>query len=117
VERQEIARAKRREEALATLELEVEREAAIRTRLEQAVRDLEAWRLDEAVFARMDPKDVDLIRTHGFAAQEPSTEAVSRLEARVAELEADLAETRRRQQAYRRFIEVLDGDSGTPRAT
>jgi hypothetical protein len=111
VERQAIARAKRREEALATLELELEREGAIMTRLEQAVRDLEAWRVDEAVFARMDPEDVELIRGLGFAAQEPSVEAVTRLEARVTELEADLAETRRRQLAYRGFIEAIDGPS------
>jgi hypothetical protein len=107
--RQEIARAKRRDEALATLELEAEREDAMRTRLEQAVRDLEAWRVDEAAFARMDPEDVELIRGLGFAAQEPSHEAVTRLEARVAELEADLAETRRRQQTLRRFIEAIEG--------
>jgi hypothetical protein len=111
VERQEIARAKRREEALAALELEVEREGAIRTRLEQAVHDLEAWRVDVAVFDRMDPEEVDLIRRLGFAAKEPSAEAATRLEARVAALEADLAEARRRQHVYRRFIAAIDRTS------
>jgi hypothetical protein len=109
VERQQIARAKRREEANAALELEVEREAAITTRLEQAVRDLEAWRVDEAALARMAPDDVALIRELGFTSEAPSAEAVDRLEARVTELEEDLADTRRRQQAYRRFIEAIDG--------
>jgi hypothetical protein len=107
----EITRAKRREEALAALELEVEREDAIWTRLEQAVHDLEAWRVDAAAFNWMDPEDVDLIRGLGFAAKEPSAEAVTRLEARVAALEADLAEARRRQHAYRRFIAAIDRTS------
>ena len=107
-----MARAKRREEVLATLELEQERAGAIVTRLEQAVRDLEAWRVDEAAFAKMDPQDVELIREIGFAAEEPSSEAVARLEARVTELEAELAETRRRQEAYRRFVEAINGPVG-----
>jgi hypothetical protein len=111
VERMEITRAKRREEALAALELEVEREDAIWTRLEQAVHDLEAWRVDAAAFNWMDPEDVDLIRGLGFAAKEPSAEAVTRLEARVAALEADLAEARRRQHAYQRFIAAIDRTS------
>jgi hypothetical protein len=114
VEREAIARAKRREEALASLELEREREDAITTRLEQAVRDLEAWRVDEAVLGRMDREDAELIRSLGFAAQEPSAEAAARLEARVAELEEEVAGARRRQRAYARFIEVLDGRLGSP---
>ena len=110
--RRTIARAKRREEALASLELERDREEAITQRLEQAVRDSQAWRVDEDVFGRMHPEDVELIRGLGFAAQEPSPEAAARLEARVAQLETEIAEARRRQQVYRRFIEALDGPRG-----
>ena len=57
-DRDETVRARRRQEALDSLELERRRDGDLRTRLDDALRDLEAWRADEAAAARMDPEDV-----------------------------------------------------------
>jgi hypothetical protein len=107
IDRDEIVRARRRREALETLELERQRDAAISARLESSLRDLEAWRADELAFGRIDSGEADLLRQIGFAAQQPPEDGRVRLESRVAELEAELAESRRRQRALERFAEAL----------
>ena len=74
-DRNETVRARRRQEALDSLELERRREEAFATRLEAALRDLEAWRADEAAFARMEPDDAALLRRIGFAVTQPTEAA------------------------------------------
>lgn len=110
-DRNETVRARRRQEALDSLELERRREEAFATRLEAALRDLEAWRADEAAFSRMEPDDAALLRRIGFAVTQPTEAARARLETQVGGLEAEIAETRRRQRAYERYAEALQEPS------
>jgi hypothetical protein len=103
-----VARARRRDEALAQLDLERRRESAIAPRLEHAQRDAEVWRVDAAVRARLDAGDLDALAGSGFLTREPADDVRGRLEDRVAALERDLAECRRRQEAYVRYVEALE---------
>jgi hypothetical protein len=107
MDRDEIVRARRRREALDSLEFEGEREEALTSRLEAELRDLEGWRADEAAFSRMQPEDIELLRRVGFTEARPGDESRARLESQVAELEAEVAEARRRQRAYERYAEAL----------
>jgi len=93
---------------LDSLELEGQREAALSERLDVALRDLEAWRADEAAFARMEQDDVDTLRRIGFATKQPPEDARVRLENQIAEVEAELAESRRRRRAFERYAEALE---------
>jgi hypothetical protein len=106
-ERDRTVRGRRRREALDSLELEARREEALVTRLESALRDLEAWRADEEAFGRMEPEDAELLRRIGFATRRPAEDARVRLESQAAELEAEIAECRRRQRAYERYAAAL----------
>jgi hypothetical protein len=109
MDRDATVRDRRRREALDSLELERERQEALGARLESALRDLEAWRADEAAFARMQPEDVETLRRVGFTAHQPAESSRARLEGQVAELEAELAESRRRARAFERYAEALGG--------
>ena len=107
-DRDDAVRARRRREALDSLELERQRETALSERLDLALRDLEAWRADEAAFARMEQDDVDTLRRIGFATKQPPEDARVRLENQIAEVEAELAESRRRRRAFERYAEALE---------
>jgi hypothetical protein len=109
IDRDHTVRERRRREALDSCELEGRREQALTTQLENTLRDLEAWRADETAFARMEPEDADVLRRIGFAAKQPPEDARARLEGRVAQLEAELAEIRRRRRAFERYAEALEG--------
>ena len=58
VDREAIARAERRRQALEALEFERARAAALRERLEAIVAELDGPALDAAIFARLAPEDV-----------------------------------------------------------
>ena len=87
--REEIAVARRRQEALDSLEFEREREEALTRQLEPVIRDAEAWRADAIAFEGMPPEDVETLRRIGFATKEPPEDARGRFEARIAELAGD----------------------------
>jgi hypothetical protein len=108
VSREAIARARRRQEALDSLEFERQREAALRQRLAPIVRDAEAWRVDEAAFAAMADEDRDFLRQIGFAQPKPPEDAMGRFEARITELEAQLEDCLRRQQAFEAYAKALE---------
>lgn len=107
-DRDGTVRARRRQEALDSLALEQEREVALSERLDTGLRDLEAWRADEAAFAGMEPDDVETLRRIGFATKRPPGDARIRIESQIAEIEAELAESRRRQRAFQRYAEALE---------
>ena len=107
MDRDDAVRARRRQEALDSLALERQRETTLSERLDTGLRDLEAWRADEAAFARMEPDDVDTLRRIGFATKRPPDDARIRIENQIAELEAEIAESRRRQRAFERYAEAL----------
>jgi hypothetical protein len=111
-ERDRVARAKRREEALDSLGFEREREEALTKRLANAVRDLEAWRVDEEAFGKMEAEEIEVLRGVGFSAAEPGEESRVRLEAAIAKLEAEIEESRSRQRAFGRYAQALEEPLG-----
>jgi hypothetical protein len=119
VDRDAIARAQRRRQALEALEFERERADALLEQLEALVTELEAPRIDEAIFARMAPEDADVVRgtlqpgepvgpeEEWLPIEEPWEADPAESEAEIARLEEEIAASRRRQQAFERYIEAL----------
>jgi hypothetical protein len=108
VSRIDIARARRRQEALDSLEFERQREQALAGRLEPVVRDAEAWRADEAARERMPQEDYDFLRQISFVLPRPHEDALGRFEAKITELEAQIEDSRRRQQAFAAYAKALE---------
>ena len=118
VDRETIARAERRRQALEALEFERARATALRERLEAVVVELEGPALDEAAFAQMTPADVEVVRpalqsvdaepTDSEPEAENGREAtIAWLEEEIARLDEELASSSRRQQAFERYLDAL----------
>lgn len=111
MDRDAIVRSRRREDALEALEFERQRERALAGQIDAIVVEEDGPRVDEQVFARMEPDDVALVRellgNGGWVTDEDGDEAEESDADEVARLEAEIAECRRRQQALERFIEAL----------
>jgi hypothetical protein len=130
VDLREIARSQRKRQAIEALEIERDREAALRGQLEETVTELEGPNVDEETFAGMDPADVEVVqqalldtggafeetladedgedwleefRVDGASAEDEREEQLSE----VARLEGEIQESRRRQQALERYLEAL----------
>ena len=50
---------------------------------------------------------MDTLRRIGFATKQPPEDARIRLENQIAEIEAELAESRRRRRAFERYADAL----------
>ncbi len=133
VEREEIARGRRRDQAREQLEFERERESALLDQLADVITEELGSQVDEAAFAQMDPSDAAVVReTLGGPTEvseensayddeyyndwgdedgEEEPEAEEDAEPEIARLEAELAECRRRRRAYERYLEALGGGS------
>ena len=118
----EIARDQRRRQALEALEFEREREVALRGALEQTAADLEGADIDEAAFAQMTAEEAEMVRnaigevgdfelTDDFGEEWISFESDEERRAEHAEeivrLQGELADSRRRQGALERYLELL----------
>jgi hypothetical protein len=123
VDREAIARGERRRRIEEALDEERGREDALVERLEEVVTEGEGNRIDEQVFARMDPEDVALVRelleepslfdededeNADFLALEPDEEDGSAAEEEIARLQVEIAASQRRRLAYERYLEALD---------
>jgi hypothetical protein len=125
VDRDAIARSQRRRQVEEALDDERGREAALAERLEEIVAEEEGPRIDERAFARMQPDDVALVRE---ALETPSLfeedqddpeflavegEALERVgvDDEIARLQEEVADSQRRQLAYRRYLEALDSSA------
>ena len=121
MDREAITRARRRQQALESLEFEREREAALREQLEAVIAEEEGPRVDEAAFATMEPEDVDIVRDalgaaplgpeealeFGLELDELSDNGGESIEGEIARLQAEIGESRRRQRAFERYLEAL----------
>jgi hypothetical protein len=129
VDRVVIARAERRRQATDELEFERDRATALQEQLERIVLELEGPALDAAVFAKMDPEDVELIRgaiqggsemeledlddelldgdEGGHDTEEWAAEQREAHEAEIVRLQAEIAASERRQRALERYLEAL----------
>ena len=122
MDRARIARAERRRQALDELEFERERAAALHEEIARLVLELEGPGLDDQVFARLSPADVDLVR--GSLQGQPVAEADDdewfdldggepeadrrELESEISRLQAEIAASTRRQEAFERYLDALD---------
>jgi len=123
VDRVAIARAERRRQAMEELELERERGAALQEEISRLVVELEGPSLDEEVFARLAPADVELVQSSfqsGPAADDVDDEWFEidaddpetlreETEQEIRRLEAEIAASARRQEAFERYLEALGG--------
>jgi hypothetical protein len=124
MDRQAIARAQRRVTVLEALEFERARTGALRERLESIVAELEGPSIDESIFAGMAPEDVEVVRPvvqvvelepladDGLPADSGSSEAdlaaaLEEHEREIARLQAEIALSLGRQQAFERYLEAL----------
>jgi uncharacterized protein (DUF2236 family) len=119
VDREAIARAERRRQAHEALEFERARAAALRERLEAIVAELDGPALDAAIFARLAPDDVAIVRaalqsdeaepaeTLDGELDDPREEQKAWLEEELVRLEEELASSDGRQQAFERYLDVL----------
>jgi hypothetical protein len=103
-----IARARRRQEAIDSLEFERQRESALNERLEPMIRDAEAWRADELALTALDLDAAETLRQIGFVQGRPADDSLARIEAQIAELEAQIEDSRRRQRAFEAYAKALE---------
>lgn len=123
MDREAIARRQRRRQAEEALADERARELALTDRLEEVVAERDGPRVDEDVFARMDPDDVVLVRDvlevpagydaggdddgdDYFAEGEDIAEPDAAEE--IERLRQEIAGSQRRQAALRRYLEAVD---------
>jgi hypothetical protein len=127
VEPEAIAREQRRRLAREALEFEVGREAALGEQLQETIAEDEGPAIDERVFARMAPEDVELVRAalgddsadefdaegdEWFVEEEDEAKIVAEdRESEISRLEGEIRDSRRRQAALRRYLEALEADS------
>jgi hypothetical protein len=127
VESEAIAREQRRRLAREALEFEEGREAALGEQLRETISEGEGPAIDERVFARMDPEDVELVRAalgndsadefevegdEWSVEEEDEVEIVAEdREREISRLEAEISDSRRRQAALQRYLEALEADS------
>jgi hypothetical protein len=130
VDPESIARAHRRRLAREALEFEVGREEALGDQLQETIAEDEGPAIDERVFARMAPEDVELVRAalgddaadesvaegdegdEWFVEEADEDEIVAEdRESEISRLEAEIRDSRRRQAALQRYLDALDADS------
>jgi hypothetical protein len=117
VDREAIARAGRRAQALEALEFERARGAALRERLEAIVVELDGPAVDAVVFAQLTPEDVDVVRPELQPAEperdeeEPEEDAASEqrawLEEEIVRLQGEITASRLRERAFERYLDAL----------
>jgi hypothetical protein len=123
MDRLAIVRAERRRQATDELHAERDRAGALREEITRLVVELEGPRLDEETFTRLEPEDVELVRsafqggtvTEGtdsdwLDSDEPwGDEEAERaeIEAEIVRLEEEIASSDRRQKAFERYLAAL----------
>jgi hypothetical protein len=107
MDRASIARELRRQQAEDALELEDQREEALRGRREQVIVELDGWRVDQAVLPAMTPEDVSSMRNGDLLAAKPDEWQQHELEEELLELDQELRGVEHRRTAIRRYLEAL----------
>ena len=129
MDRDSIARGQRRRQAEEALEVESDRTAMLEAEIEDLVAQLAGAEVDEQAFAAMQPEDVETVRSildpaadfevdeewvadegEETAEQPPPEEEEDpavEIEAEISRLEAEIADSRQRQQALERYLDAL----------
>lgn len=120
MDRDAIARSQRRRQIEEARAEEKARELTLAERLEEVVTEHEGARVDEQAFARMEPEDVALVQEaldapvfffedeDELVEPDSDEDAEAEAEAEIVRLQGEIAASRRRQQAYDRYLEALD---------
>ena len=128
MDREAIARAVRRRQAQETLDFEREREQTLNDQVELVIAEAEGANVDAAAFAKMSPQDVQIVKTEldppgfgdgdddgpGFFERDDLFDLdefeddIDPHAEELARLNSELAECRRRQEAFAAYIEALD---------
>jgi uncharacterized Zn finger protein len=124
VDRDAMARNQRRRQVEEALDDERGRAAALAEQLEGVVAETDGPRIDERVFERLDPDDVTLVRealqtSSPFDEDEDESDAYvlaiesegpedDGADSEIARLLEEIADSRRRQLAYERYLDALD---------
>jgi hypothetical protein len=124
VDREAIARRQRRRQVAEALDEEREREAALVARVEEVVVEADGPAVDEEVLRQLEPDDAavlrELLQEHSpfdedegddleFLSEDGGGFEEDGVDEELARLEGEIADSRRRQQAYERYLEALDG--------
>jgi hypothetical protein len=123
VDREAIARRQRRRQVAEALDEEREREAALVERAEEVVVEADGPGVDAEVLARLEPEDAavvrELLEEHSpfedegddveFLGEEGDGVDEYEVDEELARLEGEIADSQRRQLAYQRDLEALDG--------
>jgi hypothetical protein len=125
VDREVLARAGRRRQVLEALEFERDRETVLVEQLEHTLAEADGPGLDETVFAGMEAGDAEIVREallgpqDEFADEESALEPEpeyepdpNEVEEEIARLQEELADCRRRQQAFERYLSGLAMSEG-----
>jgi hypothetical protein len=120
VDRDAIARRRRRGQVLEALTFEREREAALRDQLEEVVLEQEGPRVDAEAFAQMQPDDVAVVRElldDGWSLLDDEDDDdltdddgldVAADEDEVERLQGEIESCRARQRAFERYLDALE---------
>ena len=106
---------------LEALEFERARAAALRSRLEAVVVELDGPAIDAAIFAELSPENVEIVRPElqseepepdeslelDLEGGDPRAEHAAWLEEEVVRLEQEIVASGRRQQAFESYLEAL----------
>jgi hypothetical protein len=120
----EIARTNRRRQVLEALTFERAREAALQEQLETTATELEGPEVDARVFAKLASEDAEIVRSalgepdddspvgetdEEWLVDEEETPELEREEllAELARLEEEMADSRRRQEAFQRYLAAI----------
>jgi hypothetical protein len=137
VDRDAIARAQRRRQVHEALADERDREHSLQEEFERLIGEAEATRIDEEIFARMSPEDAEVVRAvlpepvpaeleeedeewlevAGEPSDEGAVEPEDETEAELARLQEELDASRKRQGAFERYLQALDGSAEGSRGT
>ncbi|HEU0336933.1 MAG TPA: hypothetical protein VFR43_10285 [Gaiellaceae bacterium] len=116
MDRDAIARRRRRDQVLEALTFERQREAALRDQLEEVVLEQDGPRIDAEAFARMEPDDVAVVRElldGGWSPVDDDEDDDDGLEVdededEVERLQGEIESCRARQRALERYLEALE---------
>lgn len=89
------------------LEVEQEREAILRDRLEELIGDADAWKIDNAIVPSLPADELALLQRMLMVESEPDEDAKEQFENDIRELREDVEECERRQRALRRFLDAV----------
>jgi hypothetical protein len=127
VDRDALGRALRRRQVQEALEAERDRERSLQEQIEALVGEAEGPRIDEEVFATMAPEEAEVVRgvvqprgdieleedeewlrVAGASFEDEPAEVEDDTEAELARLQEETADSRRRQEAFDRYLAALE---------